>query len=176
MGVAELIFSLGCVASPTSHPVSDNRPARDDSAVQTDSLVYHLQRGPHEYRASAIATFINRTGTPVYFARCNGGSTSPMYGVRGTGVDSIKSLFPVAVWACVGGVPTGEIAPGDSVTVRVALGSVDQPTTRPPLRPEQLVGLMRVTLALCRQYSADSDSCDSMPDAQRTSNAFLVTY
>src|SRR5258708_39500566 len=76
------------------------------------------------------------------------------------------------------GVRVGDhkIPPGGSTTVKVLLGSIDQPTMRPPLRPEWLVGLMRIDLALCRRYSPDSDECDSMPAKERVSNAFLVTY
>jgi hypothetical protein len=151
-------------------------PARDDSPVQTDSLAYHLRRLPSEYRADVTATFINRSASPVYFARCNRQSTTPMFGVRRTGPDSTAKLFSGFAWACVGGVPTGEIPVGGSVTVRVPVGSVDQHAMQPPLKPEDLVGLMRVELSLCKKYSADSDYCDPSPQAQRSSNAFYVSY
>src|SRR4051812_14319678 len=147
-------------------------PARDDSPVQTDSLIYHLRRLPSEYRAGVTATFVNRSASPVYFARCNRQSTTPMFGVRRTGSDSTAKLFSGLAWACVGGVPTGEIPVGGSVTVRVPLGTVDQSAMQPPLRPEDLVGLMRVELSLCKKYSADSDYCDPSPQTQRSSNAF----
>lgn len=164
------LLGVGCV-SPL-----ENAPTRDNSPVQTDSLVYHLKRLPSEYRAVVAATYTNQTPSPVYFARCNRESTTPMFGVRRTGPDSAKPLFLDWAWACVGGVPTGEIKPGASITVHAFVGSVDQPAMRPPLTPEQLVGLMRVTLQLCRNFSADSDYCEAVPDAERSSNAFLVTY
>ena len=169
--IASVLMGLGCFASagPTA-------PVRDNSPVQTDSLVYHLERRPSEYRAYATATFTNNTGSPLYFARCNNESRTPMFGFGRTGPDSAKSLFSDFAWACVGGVPTGQIPPGATTTVRVPLGSMDQPTMQPPLKPEQLVGLMRVTLMLCRHYSADSDDCDAIPQRGRISNAFLVTY
>lgn len=174
--IGAVFLGSGCVAAPETTPISGGPPARDDSPVQTDSLVYHLQRLPSEYRAHVIASFTNRTGSPVYFARCSRNSATPMFGIRRTGVDSTKRLFSDFVWACVGGVPTGEIAPGGTTSVRVPVGSVDQSAMQPPLQPQQLVGLMRVTLVLCRKYSGDSDNCDAVSDAQRRSNAFLVTY
>ncbi len=173
--VIAVLLGPGCVGAVTS-PGMDAPPGRDDSPAQTDSLVYHLQRLPSEYRAYVTATFTNRNSSSVYFARCNRQSTVPIFGIRRTGADSAKILFSDFAWACVGGVPTGEIAPGASLTVRVPVGSVDQAAMQPPLKPEHLIGLMRVTLSLCRQFSADSDYCDPVPDAQRISNAFLVTY
>lgn len=170
--VMAVLLGPGCVGAR----ITDAPLARDDSPAQTDSLVYRLQRLPSEYRAFVTATFTNRSPSSVYFARCNRQSTVPMFGIRRTGADSTRVLFSDFAWACVGGVPTGEIAPGVSVTVRVPVGSVDQAAMQPPLKPEHLVGLMRVTLSLCRQYSADSDYCDPVSDAQRISNAFLVTY
>lgn len=151
-------------------------PPRDDSAVQTDSLTYHLQRLPSEYRAYVIATFTNHSNASIYFARCDRNSALPMFGVRRTGPDSTATLFHDWAWACVGGVPTGEILPGATISVRVPVGSMDQPNMYPPLKPEELVGLMRVEISFCKSYSSDSDYCDPLPQAQRSSNAFLVTY
>jgi hypothetical protein len=168
---ASILLGPGCVGTDPNAP-----PVRDNSPVQTDSLVYHLERRPSEYRAYVTATFTNNTGSPVYFARCNGESQTPMFGIRRTGPDSMKALFSDLAWACVGGVPTGQIPPGGTTTVRVPVGSVDQPAMQPPLKPEDLVGLMRVDLLLCRSYSADSDYCDAMAETERISNAFLVTY
>jgi hypothetical protein len=169
--IVSILLGSGCVATAATAP-----PVRDNSPVQTDSLVYHLERRPAEYRAYVTATFTNNTSSPVYFARCNGESHTPMFGIRRTGADSTKALFSDFAWACVGGVPTGQIPPGGSTTVRVPIGSVDQPAMQPPLKPEELVGLMRVHFLLCRSYSADSDNCDAMPETERISNAFLVTY
>ena len=174
--IACILLSPACVDGRVPSPLSDGPPARDDSPVQTDSVVYHLQRRASEYRAYVSATFTNRTASPVYFARCNPESTTPMFGIGRTGADSTKAFFSDIAWACVGGVPTGKIVPGGSAAVRIPIGSVDQPAMQPPLTPEQLVGLLRVNLLLCRRYSEDSDFCDAMPEAQRISNAFLVTY
>ena len=174
--VPTILVALGCGAGSVTSLHGNGIPVRDNSPAQTDSQIYHLQRLPSEYRAYAVATYTNRTASPVYFARCNRESTIPMFGIRRTGADSAKKLFSDVAWACVGGVPTGEIAPGASVTIRAILGSMDQLAMQPPLKPEDIVGLMRVTLELCRTFSADSDYCDPVPDAQRISNAFLVSY
>ena len=172
----KLLPGVACLAA-CGTPAPDTRlPAREDAPIQTDSLVYHLKRVPSAYRAYVVATFRNRSASTVYFARCNRQSTTPMFGVRRTGIDSTAWLFSDVAWACVGGVPTGELAPGDSVTIRVTLGSGDQPAMQPPLRPEHLVGLMRAELSLCRKYSPDSDDCEALPQTERSSNAFLVRY
>lgn len=174
--VVGLLLGPACAGRGATSPVQSQVPERDGSPINTDSLIYHLQRFPSEYRAFVTATYVNHTASAVYFARCNRQSTTPMFGLRRTGADSTRTLFVGWAWACVGGVPTGQILPGDSATVRVLLGSVDQPAMQPPLKPEDMVGLMRVDFLLCRKYAADSDDCDEMPQPARTSNAFLVTY
>ncbi|HEY2378238.1 MAG TPA: hypothetical protein VGH98_19835 [Gemmatimonadaceae bacterium] len=70
----------------------------------------------------------------------------------------------------------GEIKPGESVTARVILGSLDEPSMNPPLRPEDITGTLRVFLELCAQYGADSDNCVRAPLTLRQSNAFLVRF
>jgi hypothetical protein len=145
--------------------------------VQTDATSYRLRRTDGAYEATAVATYVNRTGAPVYYARCGVGSyDGPLFGYRRTGPDSARTLFTDSAWACVGGVPTGELRPGDSVTVRVRLGAFDQPRMTPPLKPEHIVGQMRVELQLCARYARDSDACDLLPQAARQSNAFDVYY
>ena len=99
-----------------------------------------------------------------------------MSGVGRTGPDSSRAFFVDYAWACVGGVPRGTIAPGESIAVRVPFGSVDQPSMQPPLRAEELVGLFRIYLTFCANYSTDSDNCELLPIAERRSNAFLVYY
>ena len=138
--------------------------------------MYHLRRESFAYRAYARITLRNRTAAPIHFARCMPGDTLPMFGLRRTGPDSTRSFFVDWAWACVGGVPTGELRPGDSLEVRVPLGSYDQPQMSPPLRPEELIGLLRAQFSLCRARVADSDYCDPVPQAEAQSNAFEVRY
>jgi hypothetical protein len=170
-------LALACAVTAACGTSSVNSvPARDQSPLQTDSLVYHLKRLPGEFRAYVAATFRNQTASPIYFARCNRGSTTPMFVLRRTGSDSARVLFSDLAWACVGGVPTGSIAAGDSVIVNVPVGSLDERAKQPPLMPEHIVGLLRIELSLCQKHSADSDYCARVPQAQSSSNAFLVTY
>lgn len=173
-----IMLAFGCrhAANPPTPEDLHQVPSRDRSPVQADSLTYKLVRRPDEFRAFVSATYRNTTGAPVYFARCSPRDSLPMFGVGRTGADSMRSFFVDWDWACVGGVPTGIIAPGQSVSVRVAFGSVDQPRMEPPLRSEQLIGVFRIHLSLCRKYSSDSDSCELLPAAERRSNAFLVHY
>jgi hypothetical protein len=177
-------FTLGsafmiaaCSAGQTTVGLSGGaKPPWDSSPLQTDSLVYHLRRSPSEYSAYVTAVYRNMGIRPVYFARCNGTSTGPMFGLRRTGPDSTRRFFTDWAWACVGGVPTGTIQPGDSVVVRVRVGSVDQPAMQPPLQPGDLIGDLRIDLALCVRPSSDSDFCSAPPQNQRSSNAFNVRY
>lgn len=174
LAAAAALALPGCRA--VTHPELSG-PGRDASPVQTDAVVYVLRRTAGAYEATAVATYVNRTGAPVYYARCGvGGYEGPLFGFRRTGPDSARTLVSDAEWACVGGVPTGTLAPGDGVTMRVRLGAFDQPRMTPPLRPEDIVGLMRVELELCTRFSRDSDACERVPQAERQSNAFLVRY
>lgn len=171
-----LIMATCAVTVASCEGAVDGDLTRDDSPVQTDSLVYTLQRVSGAWRAYATATFRNTTSATVSFARCMPSDTIPMFGIRRTGPDSTRQLFVDWDWACVGGVPTGEIVPGAEKTVRVPLGSIDQPSMQPPLQRDWLIGLMRIELRLCQQPVADSDDCDPLPQAQRQSNAFEVRF
>ena len=161
---------------PRLLPTPTDIVVRDTSPVQTDATSYQLVRGQGEYRAYVNATYRNDGPGPVYYPSCSGKSNGPMFGLVRTGPDSTAMLFTDFAFACVGGVPTGTIAVGQSVTVRVPLGSTDQLNMQPPLRPEHLVGLARVVLNLCGNYTADSDYCTPLPRAKRQSNAFLIHY
>jgi hypothetical protein len=112
----------------------------------------------------------------VYFARCTGSDTLPIFYPRRTGADSTRRFFTDWAWACVGGVPTGTIAPGASVTVSVPFGSIDQPNMQPPLKPEDMIGEFRVVFLLCNAPVSDSDRCAAAPVQTEQSNAFSVHY
>jgi hypothetical protein len=174
--VAAAAAALACAERGIAPADSTISLQRDESPVQTDSLSYGLTRGTREYRAYAMATYRNTTGAAVYFPRCGNKDTLPMFGIARTGPDSLRRLFVDFAWACVGGVPTGVIAPGHSVTVRVPLGSVDQPNMTPPLQPADLVGQLRVELELCSDGVPDSERCTLLPAAARRSNSFVVHY
>ena len=144
--------------------------------MQTDAVVYKLRRIPGAYEANARATYVNRTGSPVYYTRCLPSDSGPMFGYRRTGPDSTRSLFSDTAWGCVGGVPAGVIRPADSVTVHVRLGAFDQPQMTPPLQPDEIVGRMRIWLSLCARNVPNSDDCGALPLVERESNAFDVRY
>jgi len=150
--------------------------APDDAPVQTDSTVYHLRHVDGEYDAWAAATYTNRTGAPVYFARCSGAATGPLFYLRRTGADSARSSFIGEGWACVGGVPTGMVLPGASLSTRVWLGSTDSPNAQPPIRSDERVGSFRVEFLLCARAETDSDNCRPVPPPARQSNAFEVRF
>lgn len=170
---------LACASArevPTAGPSGAQIVSRDDSPIQTDSLVYHLRTLPGKYDASAVATYTNRTGAPVHFARCTRDSTGPIHRLRRSGPDSTIGIAGGTDWACVGGVPTGVVPPGGRLTARVWLGSWESPHAVPSIRPEQRVGRFRIEFRLCTAPEADSDDCKLLPRAARQSNEFDVVF
>ena len=148
---------------------------RDASPLQTEALSYSLVRSPNAYTVTVTATYVNTTGARVYYQRCGIASTSPMFDLRLTGPDSTRTnVFGGFAWACVGGVPTGVLAPGEQVTIRVPFGGPDQPRAQPPITPENYTGRFRILLGLCARHVADSDACELIPDRARQSNAFEI--
>ena len=145
-------------------------------AVTTDSTVYRLTRVDWGYAAVAHATYTNTSGRTVYYRRCLPELSGPMYDLRRTGADSTAPALVLAIWACVGGVPTGRVRPGGSLTVQVSFGSTHSPRAQPPITPEQRVGHFRIELALCAEHADDSDGCEALPQAARESNAFEVRF
>ena len=148
-------------------------PVRDSSPVQTDSLSYTLRRRGGVLEATALAVYVNRSATGVHFARCTSDSDDPLLSLR-------RELPPGASpivgspRACVAGVPTGRLAPGDSLVVKVWLGSVDSPSAYPPITMTDRTGIFRVLLDLCAEAVADSDECTLLPAGQRQSNLFRL--
>lgn len=171
VSVASVCFA--CVTGPDDDALT---PVRDASPLQTDSVSYRLVRTQHEFSTVVAGTFTNSTGRPIYFQRCLPRDSTPIFYVGRTGPDSARRFFVDWAWACVGGVPTGVLAPGRSLTIRARVGSIDQPTMQPRLKPQDLVGLLRIRLALCARFRDDSDYCEPTPEWQTRSNAFLVHY
>jgi hypothetical protein len=180
---ATLFVSLGCREDERpipSGPLPPTPPAAwpvwDASPVQTDSLVYVLRRSQFEYRAIVNARYTNRTGAPIYFQRCTSDHTTPMFWMMRVGADSTRRFFVDWSWPCVGGVPAGAVMPGESMTVAVPFGSMDQPTMQPPLQPQDMVGLFRIYLTLCT-LAVNSEQCSSvLPLQERLSNAFEIKF
>lgn len=184
ISLVAMVAVLGAACNNASADLTENAPplvvqgglpVRDASPIQTDSVAYRLVRLPGEYRTYVNATYRNTTGGSVRYARCGNSSTGPMFGVTRTGPDSLRPYMQDIAWACVGGIPMGTIANGDSVVIRVPVGSGDQPRMQPPLQAADLIGLLRVNFLLCKAV-AHSDGCQALPPSQRQSNAFLVRY
>ena len=170
-----LAGALACSA-PAVGPEDFLLPPGAPAPVITDAVVYTLVHEPGGYAATALARYTNTTGRSVYYRRCTRDSPGTMYGLRRTGEDSTARSFVAAVWACVGGVPTGRIPPGGSLSARVSLGSTDSPNAQPPIAPEERVGRFRIEFALCTQPTQDSDDCEALPQAARESNAFDLHF
>jgi hypothetical protein len=141
--------------------------------VRTDSLTYHLVRSQGSYDAWAVATYVNRTGHPVHYARCTARSQLPMAAlVRST--PSTRRSVVGGTPLCVGGVPTGFIPPDEAVSVRVWLGSANSSLASPPVVREQRTGRFRILLALCESAGSDASTCRYLPQHERQSNEFDV--
>jgi hypothetical protein len=169
------VACLGCSATdvePHDFGLAPGAPP----PILTDATRYTLAKVDGGYDAQAHAVYTNATGRTVYYRRCGGDYSGPIYDVRRTGPDSAAQSFVGAVWACVGGVPTGRVPPGGTLSADVWLGSTDSPHARPPIAADERVGQFRIVFALCTAYARDSDDCDPLPAAARESNAFEVTF
>jgi hypothetical protein len=173
--VLPMVGALAC-GGPTVGPEDFVLPPGARPPVVTDAAVYTLEHRDREYVAEALATYTNSTGRPVYYQRCMPDFTGPINCVRRTGEDSTARVFVGGAWACVGGVPTGRVLPGESISARVSLGSTDSPQARPRVTPEERVGRFRIEFALCARQEEDSDNCELLPQAARESNAFDVRF
>ncbi len=126
------------------------------------------------YDATAIATYTNRTAVPVYYQRCTGSSTGPVFDLvrdPDAGTHVVGGVF-----ACVGGVPTGVVQPDSTLAVPISLGSLDSPDADPPIRPEDRVGRFRVLFCLYPEPAVDPDPNDRLPVEQRRSNVFDIQF
>jgi hypothetical protein len=148
-------------------------PVRDNSPVQTDSLIYTLEYRSGVYEAEAVARYVNRTAGPVYFDRCMPHDQKPMYGLVPAEDRQKRPVLGMA-WACVGGVPPGSVAPGDSIHIPVWLGSLNAPYSDPPTTMADRTGCFRLLLRLVRSPGKDSDRSELLPEEQRRSNIFCV--
>ena len=170
-----LAATLAC-GTTAPEPDDFTFPPGAPPPIVTDASVYTLEKVSGGYDAFAEAVYTNTTGRTVYYQQCMPGIQGPIYGLRRTGADSAATAFVGAVWACVGGVPTGRVRPGETLSTRVWLGSTDSPHARPPITPDQRVGRFRIEFALCTQYEADSDDCEALPQGARESNTFAVRF
>lgn len=183
VGVTSVLLAVGLVtaacpqteqAKPADSPPATSPTDQTTSPITTDARVYSLTESHDRFDTEAIATYTNRTSRDVFFKRCNNESDGPMHSVVPSG--SRRRTIVGVGWACVGGVPTGTISPGRSVTVRVWLGSMKSPGSTPPVQPEDRIGMFHIEFSLCEEASADSDRCRRVPEARRRSSDFEITY
>ncbi len=167
---------LGACGAPNVGPEDFVLPPGTPPPIVTNAVAYTLEREDGGYAAEALATYTNSTGRPVYYQCCTRESTGPIYGLRRTGADSTARSFLGGAWACVGGVPTGRVLPGGSLSARVSLGSTDSPQAQPPITPAERVGRFRIEFALCAQHVDDSDDCEALPQVARESNSFELRF
>jgi len=174
--------ALACAGPGDTKRVGMNATPRstatfqESSPVETDAAVYYLTESPSQFDAYAVATYKNRTGRAVHFKRCNSDSEGPMYAIRRSGSDAERRSLVTAVWACVGGVPSGTLRPGDSLSARVWLGSMKSPNADPPDRPEDRIGRFQIDFLLCAAQVSDSDDCRLLPLSERQSNEFEIRF
>ena len=163
------------VVPPPPPPPPPGPPlVRDASPIQSDSLVYTLKSSPGVYEAWGSFSYTNTTGHTIYFARCFSNSTVPLANIRRSEVDTLLRSAVNVIWACVGGVPSGELAPGATVTIPLFLGSAVSPQAYPPTYAYERVGRFRVSFMLCSALGIDG--CPLLPQPERQSNAFEVRF
>jgi hypothetical protein len=170
-----LAAALACSATDVAPGDFDPVPGAP-APIATDATLYTLAKVSGAYEAEAQAIYANASGRTLFYRRCASKSDGPMFLVRRTGPDSTAPSFVGGGWACVGGVPTGRVLPGGTLSARVWLGSTDSPNARPPIDPAERIGRFRIEFALCSEYAADSDDCVSLPAAARESNVFEVQF
>jgi len=166
--VCFLITLAGC-----GDATAPGSPSDTLVAVQTDSLVYHLSPAPGGYTAQAMLSITNAGTQTLYFGRCMPADVAPGYDLRRSGPDSTAPTVVMPVWACVGGVPMGRMAPGTTLTVPIPLGSAESLRANPPITPEQRVGTFRASVTLCRRQDQTCPREDWVP---AESAAFRLTY
>jgi hypothetical protein len=175
MGLAALAALLAACPAKSVHRRATEPSPSDRFPVTTDARVYHLKEFPNRFDAYAVATYKNRTGKTVHFARCKSDDRTPMYELRRVGDVGMHTTVG-AIWACVGGVPSGAIPAGGSASVRVWLGSAKSPHAQPPDNDQDRIGTFRILFALCQTRVNDSDHCVAVPEAERRSDAFDIRF
>ncbi|MFA5891926.1 MAG: hypothetical protein WDA27_13410 [Actinomycetota bacterium] len=173
-GVSVFLLAA-CNGRPASAPRT-TPPGETEAPVQTDARIYYLEESADRFDAEAVATYTNRTGRQVFFERCKSDSQGPVYRIRRVGANADRRSLVFAVWACVGGVPTGALPPGGTLTARVWLGSTKSPGASPPDEPEDRIGTFQITFELCREHAEESGKCQALPDSERVSNEFEVRF
>lgn len=160
---------LGLALSGCGWGVLAPAPERDNSPLQTESLVYNLRGYFGAYEADATVVYVNRTASPVFYAPCTGGSPLPDLDIVRAGNDTTPHVIGAGC-AGVGLMATRSVAPGDSLVFSVFLGSGQRPVVDMTHR----TGLFRILMHLCTQYDVESDNCILLPVEQRRSNVFRV--
>lgn len=145
----------------------------DASPVRTDSLVYTLRRTPQGYDGTATLRYVNRTGRPVHYRRCATDRREPLHTTVRAPPDTARIPLGVGVVSACGAVPSGVLAPGDSIVMRVWIGSMDPRRPQPGYELRNRTGSMRILLDLCESPAREGD-CTLLPEAQRRSNRFRV--
>lgn len=160
---------LGCRESAGIHDTD----AEDTKAVYTDSASYTLRRVAGGFDAVAKVVYVNRSSKPEHFLRCDPRSTGPRYSLQRVNPDT-GFFFVGGIWACVGGVPTGVLAPGDSMLLSVSLSSSDSPHAQPPITMGQRTGTFKIVVPLCKTPVAELKECPNGDYELRASNTFVL--
>ena len=150
-------------------------PPRDDSPLQTDQTAYRLHRNGEQLDAEAVVTITNSSLNDIHYARCGGfgPDEKPMFAVFRNAPDETRSEVGVS-YGCSGGVPSGRIAPGETVEATVWLGSHDSPNANPPVLMEHRIGIFRIRARFCEEAVEESGDCVDTPLETRQSNAFEI--
>jgi hypothetical protein len=174
LALTRLALTLLAACAPSVTEIRNAGLVEGDHGVVTDARAYSLRPTATGYEGTVTAVYVNRSRYDEHYALCvtDRGET-PMYSLWRTGPDSTRPLHSEIRWGtCAGSVPTGMLRPGESLVFRVPLGATD----RAAVRPEALVGTMRVRVHLCAANAPAIQFCQPMTQQRMQSNAFEVRF
>jgi len=125
---------------------------------------------PIVYQFTVVTRFENRSGVPVFLARCFPHSPQPMYGVFPTDSSAIQVAYDPS-WACVGHSNQFQILPG---AVRVDTFLLRGPNAFDVTKQQAIgvtSGVFRLVLWVA---SAPGDGAPPAPGSLGISNRFVV--
>ncbi len=176
LSVILTVFGLASCTDMTAPALDPPEPA--GSPLRTDRLEYSLTRVPGGFGANLVVTYTNQGSRTVYLPGCAlEQPVSPMYGFVRAVPDTGRVISSIA-WTCVGGVPALAIPPGAGRTDTIRFLSLESPHAQPPEHPHERVGLMRVVYDIHGSIDAngEADYRDRLPESDRRSNVFKITY
>jgi hypothetical protein len=140
--------------------------------ARTDSSTYQMTGAGGSAEEVVQVTYTNLYSAPIFYARCTPGSDVPRYSLIRPAVDSGVPIYRDEVPTCVGGVSTGKLEEGESITFSVSFTSSTE--SGGPMAERS--GRLQIVILTCQRHRSDSDHCDPRPyDNYSRTNEFTLT-